>query len=449
MKTFLVLLSCVYIAFALSCNNSNSSNKEGKALAENYCGNCHQVPTPGLLDKNSWSQYMLPRMGVFLGIIEHDSLLKVLFEEGPGGEKAKQSGYYPSKPMLSMEEWEKIKTYFIENAPEQLSIPKSPNISKDLSLFEVKIPQHKMSPPSATFVQFNTQDQSIYLGDANTQSLSVFGNDLKLIQAAKVKEGAVWVEEFKEEAFVTVMGSFSPTDVSSGFILSLPKVANRPVFKLIDSLQRPVHSAYADLDADGLPDVVTCEFAKWTGKLSWWKNLGNGQFENRILRNKPGAEKAYIKDLNKDGKDDIIALFGQGDEGIFIYYNEGNGKFREETAIQFSASNKTDAITINGNYSNSKITCTSDYAFDISVSLKYGTFTDNLGLKYNLKSEKNTSKSYTAYHISQGKSKISITFRNGSQRTEALSLNSHLRNGGTYGISQVSGNSVVVAEDNM
>jgi hypothetical protein len=38
--------------------------------------------------------------------------LKVLFEEGPGGEKAKQSGYYPSKPMLSIEEWEKIKHYF-------------------------------------------------------------------------------------------------------------------------------------------------------------------------------------------------------------------------------------------------------------------------------------------------------------------------------------------------
>ena len=82
--------------------------------------------------------------------------------------------------------------------------------------------------------------------------------------------------------------------------------------------------------------------------------------------------------------------------------------------IQMTASNKTDAITINGNYTNSKITCTSDYAFDINVNLKYGSFTDNVGLKYILKSEKNTSKSYTAYHISQGKSKISITTNYGS-----------------------------------
>lgn len=322
-----------------ACNNSAQKTNEGKQLAETYCGNCHQVPTPDLLDKKSWSQYMLPRMGVFLGIVEHDSLIKVLFEDGPGGDKAKQSGYFPKKPMLSTEEWTTLKAYFLDNAPEQPIAPKAKKITKDLSLFEVKIPDTKMSPPSATFVRFNTQDQSIYLGDANTQSLAVYSNDLKLIQAAKVKEGAVWVEEFKEEAFVTVMGSFSPTDVSSGFILSLPKIPNRPVFKLIDSLQRPVHSGYADLDGDGLMDVVTCEFAKWTGKLSWWKNLGNGKFENKILRNKPGAEKAYIKDLNGDHKPDIIALFGQGDEGIFIYYNEGNGKFREETALHFSPSN--------------------------------------------------------------------------------------------------------------
>ncbi|WP_298115820.1 hypothetical protein [Flavobacterium sp.] len=82
--------------------------------------------------------------------------------------------------------------------------------------------------------------------------------------------------------------------------------------------------------------------------------------------------------------------------------------------IQLSASNKTDAITINGNYSNSKISCTSDYAFDINVNLKYGSFTDNVGLKYSLKSEKNTSKSYIAHHISQGKSKINITTNYGS-----------------------------------
>jgi hypothetical protein len=82
--------------------------------------------------------------------------------------------------------------------------------------------------------------------------------------------------------------------------------------------------------------------------------------------------------------------------------------------ILLSASNRTDSITINGNYTNSKIACASDFTFDINVNLKYGSFTDNVGLKYTEKLEKNTSKTYTAYHISQGNSKISITTNYGS-----------------------------------
>lgn len=35
---------------------------------------------------------------------------------------------------------------------------------------------------------------------------------------------------------------------------------------------------------------------------------------------------------------DIVALFGQGDEGIYTYYNEGQGKFKEVRTLRFPAS---------------------------------------------------------------------------------------------------------------
>lgn len=329
-----VLVASVLI---LACStNEKKGNLEGKELAQVYCSGCHVVPEPSLLDKTSWKTYMLPRMGVFLGVIEHDSLINVLVEDGPGREIVEQSGIFPKKPILNESEWQAIKAYYIDEAPEALALPPETQINKGLKSFEVLIPDFKLSPPSVTYVKFNS-DGTIYMGDANSQSLSVVSSKLKLIQAAKVKEGAVWTEEFDEELLVTVMGSFSPTDVNSGFILSLPKVASKMPRKIIDSLQRPVHSSYSDLDGDGDMDIVTCEFAKWTGKLSWWEN-NNGKFSKRILRNRPGALKAYIRDLNGDKRDDIIALFGQGDEGIYIYYNEGAGKFREETALRFPPS---------------------------------------------------------------------------------------------------------------
>jgi hypothetical protein len=82
--------------------------------------------------------------------------------------------------------------------------------------------------------------------------------------------------------------------------------------------------------------------------------------------------------------------------------------------IQFSGSNKTDAITINGNYSNTKITCSSDFAFNFNINLGYASLKEDLGLKYTQKSEKNSSKAYSGYHISQGKSVINIASKYGS-----------------------------------
>jgi len=71
-------------------------------------------------------------------------------------------------------------------------------------------------------------------------------------------------------------------------------------------------------------------------------------------------------------------------------------------------------LFVNGNYSNTKITCAPEVSFDIDINLKYGGFKDEIGLKYSEKSEKNNSKSYRGYNISTGKSSISVTTNYGS-----------------------------------
>ena len=42
--------------------------------------------------------------------------------------------------------------------------------------------------------------------------------------------------------------------------------------------------------------------------------------------------------MNSDGHDDIVALFAQGDEGIDIFYNDGQANFRRERVLSFSPS---------------------------------------------------------------------------------------------------------------
>jgi hypothetical protein len=46
----------------------SSSTINGKELSELYCVACHQYPKPALLDRETWKEYMLPRMGYMYGI---------------------------------------------------------------------------------------------------------------------------------------------------------------------------------------------------------------------------------------------------------------------------------------------------------------------------------------------------------------------------------------------
>ena len=45
-----------------------------------------------------------------------------------------------------------------------------------------------------------------------------------------------------------------------------------------------------------------------------------------------------MRDFNGDGRPDIIALMGQSREGVFIYYNRGDGTFAESYVVQWPPS---------------------------------------------------------------------------------------------------------------
>jgi hypothetical protein len=103
----------------------------------------------------------------------------------------------------------------------------------------------------------------------------------------------------------------------------------------IDSLQRPVQVIPVDLNKDGKMDYIICEFGYLTGALSWMENLGNNNFKKHIIRDVPGAIKVYIQDYNGDGLPDIWALFAQGNEGVFLFTNKGNGNFDQQQVLKF------------------------------------------------------------------------------------------------------------------
>jgi hypothetical protein len=311
-----------------SCNHDEPSHKnkdiqEGFNLAKKHCTTCHLFPKPDLLNKATWAQHVLPKMGELLGFrrfasdyIEYDTALNI-----------------------SIDQWRNIVRYYTSEAPESPVERKEQvrTIKPDLPNFTVEIPETRTADPSTTMVKIDELKKEVLFADGKSGNLYRLKENHALIDSMNIGIGMSSYHSHDSAYNALTMGVLHPSDVRSGRLTAVPHKGKRRI-SLIDSLQRPVHAAYSDINNDGQEDVIICEFGNTTGQLSWFENKNKGNFDKHILRAFPGSVKSEIYDFNKDGKPDIIALMAQGDEGFFIYYNQGNGTFKEQRILRFNPS---------------------------------------------------------------------------------------------------------------
>ncbi|MCE7043563.1 VCBS repeat-containing protein [Dyadobacter sp. CY312] len=313
------------------------SATSGKQLAIEYCQRCHLFPEPVLLDKKTWISSVLPNMGQRLGLKFQglDPLEDLLPEE----EKLiRELNIYPETAAISKEDWEKIVKYYEQEAPEEpLPQKKTAEIADHLPLFKVQEISIGDKPfPQTTLLKFNKASSSLYVGDAQ--------NSLYVLDSSFQLKDTWWIDtpptdiDFPKNAMprLLTIGIFKPSEQKLGRLMSLNKISNPTSDVNIQTLPRPVQFASGDINTDGKEDVVISGFGNHSGKLLW---LDNFQPEKEhVLKALPGARKVEITDFNKDKKPDIIALTAQAREEVSIFYNLGNGKFREKILLQFPPS---------------------------------------------------------------------------------------------------------------
>jgi len=310
----------------------------GKQLAMQYCQRCHLFPEPALLDKKTWTSSVLPNMGQRLGIIfpDSDPFTDLVPEEE---KEIRKLNIYPDAAQLSNTEWEKIVKYYTEEAPpEPLPQKPQPPVTDQLSLFSTKeITVSDKPVPKTTLLKYDRNSSRLYVGDAQ--------NALYVLDSAFQLNDNWWLDtpptdiDFPKNtppALLTI-GVFPPSEQKLGRLMSLEKTAGSDGKSVnIQLLPRPVQFASADLNMDGKNDAVICGFGNHSGKLFW---LDNFQPEKEhVLKDLPGARKVEIADFNHDKKPDIIALMAQAKEEVSVFYNLGNGKFREKVLLQFPPS---------------------------------------------------------------------------------------------------------------
>lgn len=337
-----LFLSVIFLSCQNDPRNRSHANvalqsiEKGKRLAATYCGSCHLLPDPSLLNPGAWEKGVLPRMGPRLGIYEH------LWETYPfyRREPNLPSGYYPKRPVVTAEEWQNILDYYTATSPDSLPAQKrEQKIEPALPLFAPQQATLTYTGSGTSFIKIATQPlpYAMVLSDVLHKTTYFFDKALNVRDS--IQTGPVVDMSFSLKNIVACdMGELRPNNGKTGkgeaFSFAEGKWNTKPV-TLFDSLQRPVQLTAADLNGDGTEDYVVCEFGFLTGALSWMEGRGEGRFVRHVLKALPGAIKAYVNDWNGDGKPDLCVLMAQGDEGIFLYTNKGKGNFEERRLLQF------------------------------------------------------------------------------------------------------------------
>lgn len=301
----------------------------GQELAEIHCGGCHLLPPPELLDKTTWQNGVLPEMAYHLGM--RDPLEKLAVLDPDEIATVLRAGAYPNGPVLAVEDWQKIMRFYVERAPEKLPPQRARSpVKTGLPFFEVRPLREKMTrQPMISLVKIDEARGCVYVGRREKQMLEVYNRSLKKTNDLPVSSPVSEVVAMHDSLFVLQMGIMEPNDRRQGQLLRITGQQQKTV---LDSMQRPVQMALSDLDQDGIPDYLICQYGNESGKLAWYDGKTH---EEHLLKTQSGARIAIVRDLNNDGLPDITVLMCQARESISIWYNRGKGVFDENIALQF------------------------------------------------------------------------------------------------------------------
>ncbi len=313
--------------------------KSGEELAQKYCSSCHLFPEPELANKMSWHGEIMPKMGHFFGIYEYP-YAKNTIESGTGGFRLDTAGIYPEEITIELQEWQKMKDFYLDYSPGNL-ITDTLDVPFDLDLFKVQTIGSRLKPPFTTCVKIDKKHQRIYVGNHREigGSLGVydFGGNFLFEYSFP---GPVSDVYYRDSCYWVLVPAkrltFSDDPQGTFWKMKIDSDGIRDTTLILSGLERPVDSEWIDLDQDGMADLVLAEHGNMLGKISIYWGDNSGGFESpQTLLYSPGAVSIQAIDLNQDGKLDLSALFGQGDEALYSFVNKGDRKFSSHQVLRF------------------------------------------------------------------------------------------------------------------
>jgi hypothetical protein len=360
LRSKVIIITTLFSSLLFGCQSQEQKDEQ---TARQYCASCHLFPEPSLLPKSVWEKDVLPQMALHMGV--DFSLLKKF----PQDDQDYVSGILPNAAMVTDEQWQAIKRYYKDKAPDSVVAP-IPAIADTLHQFIAGSFVTSFYPLN-TFVSFDSTSDELVIG-SRLAKLYRLDHNLQLRDSVRLPSAPSQIKFVsKDKVMVLAMGIMDPNDQAAGSLLSMDLTSGQYT-TVIDSLKRPVYFEQVDLNKDGREDYVICEFGNFSGALTVYKSTGNTKFERRELISLPGARKVIIKDFDGNGFQDIVALMSQGDEKIVVFLNDGDFNFRMNTLLKFPpvyGSSYFDLVDLNGDQKLDILYTNGDNA-DFSMILK-------------------------------------------------------------------------------
>src|ERR1700733_8614534 len=191
---------------------ADSSIEHGRALAATYCGSCHLLPDPDLLNKVSWEKGVLPAMGPRLGIFEfgHRHYPSYAFDPNVG------FGFYPSKPLLTDWQWKEVIDYYSGLAPD--SMPPQPKheaievIGNGPAIFQAVAPPAGRKNPVTCYVHVDTSGgrKQIVTAGMFPGTIMRYDAQLRQLDSTPVTGGIVDVQYMRHTKMACNTGKINP-----------------------------------------------------------------------------------------------------------------------------------------------------------------------------------------------------------------------------------------------
>ncbi len=298
-------------------------------LFTRHCGSCHLAPAPASLPRKVWEQSVLPEMAARMGIRTSGYAPGRHVSPEEFG-RVRTGGFYPDAPTLPAQDWEAIRQYVLQGAPDTLAAPTplAPDSLRGFTAYPLDVDGRDGSV--VTYLGQGPDGLLVGDGYGKLTRVALTGGTPTEIYAARAP--ITHYTAGSSQPLLLEIGTIYPTEGHNGRLL---RPTGEHLSIIADSLHRPVYFLSEDLSGDGAAEIVVCEYGNYTGALTLLRPDGKGGYDQERLSGKPGSIRVVARDVDGDGRRDLVSLHAQGDEGIDVFYQLPGGGFRRETVLQF------------------------------------------------------------------------------------------------------------------